>query len=147
MNIDITDRAVAESMIQNEFYIPNEAVISFYDPENEIKVDYSSLYDRVFYVELPDISFYDLDSCGYTLESFFPEADRLAEFIIKAHNDGYNFLCQCEHGENRSTAAAAAIGEFFDHDGIKVFSDYRFCPNQLVYNKIYDALVHISQKS
>ena len=37
-------------------------------------------------------------------------------------------------------AAAAAIWEYFMHNGIQIFADYRYCPNQLVFNTLYDAL-------
>ena len=35
---------------------------------------------------------------------------------------------------------AAAIHEYFYKDGIKIFADYRYYPNQMVYHKVYDAL-------
>ena len=40
----------------------------------------------------------------------------------------------------RSAACAAAIREHFYGDGIEVFADYRYYPNQLVYNKLKAAL-------
>ena len=75
-----------------------------------------------------------------TVDTYLPEADRLADFIRKAHNDGLDILCQCEYGQSRSAACAAAILEHYCKNGISVFADYRYYPNQLVYNKIKNAL-------
>lgn len=49
-------------------------------------------------------------------------------------------ICQCDYGQSRSAACAAAIIEYFEHRGISIFADYRYYPNQLVFNKIYEAL-------
>ena len=51
-----------------------------------------------------------------------------------------DIICQCEYGQSRSAGCAAAIREHFYSDGIKIFADYRYYPNQLVYNKVFDAL-------
>ena len=51
-----------------------------------------------------------------------------------------DLICQCEYGQSRSAACAAAILEFYDKNGISIFADYRYYPNQLVYNKVKDAL-------
>ncbi|MCQ2755033.1 MAG: hypothetical protein MJ231_08340, partial [bacterium] len=91
------------------------AIISFHDPDEADLIDYSQKTDRVFNIGIPDISYDDLQDCGYTYDSFFSESDELAEFIVEAHNDGCDFICQCEHGESRSAATAAAITEFYNH--------------------------------
>lgn len=140
-------KPLAKEMLQNNFFLPKAAVISIYDPDDtDERIDYSSVSDKVIYVELPDISFYDLQDYGYDSDTFFPEADEVARFIIEAHNDGYDFICQCEFGESRSPAMVAAIREFFDHNGISVFEDYRLCPNQLVFSKLYKALCKNGEK-
>ena len=73
---------------------------------------------------------------------FFLEwhTENLAEFIRQAHDDGLDIICQCEYGQSRSAACAAAILEHYCKNGISVFADYRYYPNQLVYNKIKNAL-------
>ncbi len=73
-------------------------------------------------------------------ETYLPEAESLADYILKAKRDGLNILCQCEYGQSRSAGCAAAILEYFEGTGITVFADYRYYPNQLVYHKIFDAL-------
>ena len=70
-----------------------------------------------------------------------PEADALAKFICQSKADGLDILCQCEYGQSRRAACAAAILEYFDGSGISIFADYRYYPNQVVYHKIMDALI------
>ena len=81
-----------------------------------------------------------LDEFNLTYDTYLPEADKLAEFIYDAKKMGFDIICQCEYGQSRSAGCAAAIREHFYGDGIKIFADYRYYPNQLVYNKLYDAL-------
>ena len=58
-----------------------------------------------------------------------------------------DILCQCEYGQSRSAACAAAILEYFDATGISVFADYRYYPNQVVYHKVMDALTRYGQEA
>ena len=83
-------------------------------------------------VSLPDV--------GLDYGTYMPEADALAAFICQARADGLDILCQCEYGQSRSAACAAAILEYFNGTVISVFADYRYYPNQVVYHKIMDAL-------
>ncbi len=81
-----------------------------------------------------------LADVGLTVERYFSEVDAVAEFIYKAKADGLDIVCQCEYGQSRSAACAAAILQHFSRRGIDVFADYRYYPNQLVYHKVFDAL-------
>lgn len=149
MRVGIISRGVAEELKRIGF--PEKAaVISFFTPEgkreSEPPVDYSGHSDRVFYVGIPDIDRECLADYGYSMESYFSEADALANFILSALADGYSLICQCDYGQSRSAACAAAILQFFDGRGIDVFTDYRYYPNQLVYHKVYDALERASKK-
>ena len=51
-----------------------------------------------------------------------------------------DIICQCDYGQSRSAACAAAILEHFERNGISIFADYRYYPNQLVFNKVLKAL-------
>lgn len=51
-----------------------------------------------------------------------------------------SLICQCEWGESRSAAVAAAILEFQSGSGIRIFADPRYCPNKLVYRKLLQTL-------
>ena len=59
-------------------------------------------------------------------------------YVAKAN--GRDIICQCDYGQSRSAACAAAILQHFEGRGIDIFADYRYYPNQLVYHKIFDAL-------
>lgn len=145
MNVDIYSRKAVEELLKKGF--PEKtAVISFYDPPNirtgavTKPVDYQGKAERVFYVPIYDIDVEVLSDFGLTYDTYFPEVDRLAEFIIQARDDRLNIICQCEYGQSRSAACAAAILEYYFCKGISIFSDYRYYPNQLIYNKIKNAL-------
>jgi hypothetical protein len=144
MKISIHSRSSIGELIQKGFP-QNTAVISFYTPKNkrdyeEKRVDYIDVCDRVFYVGIPDIDIEILSDYGYTYETYLAEADELAKFIDKAKENGLDIICQCDYGQSRSAACAAAILQHFEGRGIDIFADYRYYPNQLVYHKIFDAL-------
>lgn len=141
MTVTICSRKEMELLLQKSF-LQNTAVISFYDPPPKglPTIDYSGKADRVFQVALHDIDFDILDMFGLSYDTYFPEADDLARFILTAEADGLDFICQCEYGQSRSAGCSAAILEYFCKTGISVFADYRYYPNQMVYNKVYEAL-------
>lgn len=78
-----------EKLLKSDFP-ENVAIISFYDPPGSFRdadyqpVDYSTKTDCVFEVALHDIDFAVLPKYHLTYETYFPEADELAEFIFTA---------------------------------------------------------------
>lgn len=144
-NIRIMSRSDAESLVKSGFP-ENTAVISFCDPmpkpgaERSEPIDYRGVCSRAFRVEIHDVDIEVLSDFGLDFDSYFPEAMCLARFISDCVDDGFDIICQCEYGQSRSAACAAAIKEFYDKDGISVFADYRYYPNQLVFNKLLEAL-------
>lgn len=146
MNVYIYSRKEIERLIDNDFPT-NVAVISFFDPcikgyyAEYQPVNLKNKCQKVFYVCVHDIDIDSLEEYGFTLETFFPEADELAKFIIQAQRAGLEIICQCEYGESRSSACASAILEYYYHKGISIFADYRYCPNQLIFNKLLNALI------
>ncbi len=149
MNVKIYSRKAMEDLLKDSV-VENTAVISFYDPPTKRNpnvsepVDYTEKCDRVFHVGINDIEIEILGDYDLTYDTYFPEADELAEFIYKAKRDGCDIICQCEYGQSRSAACAAAILEHFLGTGISVFADYRYYPNQMVYHKVFDALVKVN---
>lgn len=145
MNVGIHSRKSIEEILKSD-YLRDIAVICFYDPTSEVSftefapINYTSKCNRVFEIAIPDIYFDELEECNLTFDTYFPEADRLVDFILKAENDGLNIICQCEYGESRSAGCAAAILEYFYKTGISIFADYRYCPSQLVFNKVLNLL-------
>lgn len=67
-------------------------------------------------------------------------AEETAKFIMDYAPETDVFICQCEHGQSRSAACAAAIAEVFGGYGEVVFKDKRYCPNTWVYKKLMAAL-------
>ena len=145
MKVSIYSRKAIETLLQ-EGIPANTAIISFYDPlttrtpKGYSPVDFSGIDNPVMQIPLHDIDIEILGEYGLTYDTYFPEAQALAAFIRKANDDGNDILCQCEYGQSRSAACAAAILEYFHQRGITIFADYRYYPNQLVFNKLYDAL-------
>lgn len=144
MKISIYSRKEIEKLIENDFS-KNTAVISFYDPagirsDNMAPVDYHGKADMLFQVAIYDIDISILESYGLTYDTYFTEVDELAVFIKTAHDKGLDIICQCQYGQSRSAACAAAIEEYYNKNGISIFADYRYYPNQVVYHKIFDAL-------
>ena len=144
MRVEIYSRRAIKELIQKGFP-DNTAVISFYSPGKarcfeEERVHIDNVCPNVFYVSIPDIDIEILGDYGYTYDTYLAEADALAEFVYKAHSDGLDIICQCDFGQSRSAACAAAILQHFEGRGIDIFTDYRYYPNQLVYNKVFYAL-------
>ena len=144
MKVEIYSKKAIKELMDKGFP-QNVAVISFYTPNNKREgmqspVDYSGLCNNVFYVGIPDIDIEILAEYGYTYESYLAQADDLASFIREAKANNLDIICQCDYGQSRSAACAAAILQHFERRGIDIFADYRYYPNQLVYHKIFDAL-------
>ena len=54
-----------------------------------------------------DIDLSVLPDYGLNYETYFPESEKLGEFIFQVKEDGMNLICQCEYGESRSSGCAA----------------------------------------
>ena len=144
MKVEIYSRDAIEELMRTVFP-ENTAIISFFSPKREGRVakgrvDFSGVCEDVFYVMIPDIDIEILGDYGYTYDTYFEDASELAAFIYGAKEKGKDIICQCDFGQSRSAASAAAILQHFEKCGIDVFADYRYYPNQLVYNKLFLAL-------
>lgn len=147
MTVKIFSRKALEALLAKS-RIENTAVISFHDPvgrgrrhlEDYAPIDFTGKCERVMQIAIHDLDPEALAEFDLTVESYFPEADALAAFIYKAKEEGLDVICQCEYGQSRSAGCAAAILQHFSKNGIDVFTDYRYYPNQLVYHKVFDAL-------
>lgn len=129
----------------------NTAAISFRDREMMpddpycIPVKYPQEV-AVFYCVADDITHDDFASChpkadGLTVKSFFVDAFQMAKFVLEQVAKGVDtFICQCEFGQSRSAGAAAAIQEFYNKNGAKIFEDLRYSPNRIIYEKLLKEL-------
>ncbi len=97
MNVTIYSREEIETIISNNEFPANTAVISFYDPaikqidKDYTHVDYSGVCDHVFYSELDDLDLEVLKDSGYTYDTYFPESDEIARFVYEAYNSGMDW--------------------------------------------------------
>ena len=144
MKVTIHSRKSIEKLLESDFP-KNTAVIRFYDVELILDkkltpLSFRNKAQRVFQLPLMDIDMDELKYYNFTYDTFFPQADKLAEFIYDVIKDGFDIICQCEYGQSRSAGCAAAILEFFENNGISIFADYRYYPNKLVYHKLLEAL-------
>lgn len=144
MKVQIYSKEALRELTQGE-YLENTAVISFYTPRRahrpeETRLALENLCDRVFYVGIPDLDRSVLPEYGYSEETYLKETHALAAFIHQAYRDGFDIICQCDYGQSRSAACAAAILQYYQGRGIDIFADDRYYPNQLVYHKVFDAL-------
>lgn len=149
MKIEIYSRAEMEKRLQ-EGPLYDTAVISFYDPpssrtpEGYAPLNYDKQCSAEYSIAVHDIDIEVLPEYGLTYETYLPEVKLLAFYIKTAVDCNLNIVCQCEYGQSRSAACAAAIKEYYEHDGISIFADYRYYPNQLIFNKVLSALQTVS---
>lgn len=73
------------------------------------------------------------------------QAKRVAGFINDVHDKVDVFICQCEHGQSRSAAIAAAIREYMFSDGIDIFADDRYYPNKFIYRRVMSKLNEVDR--
>lgn len=68
------------------------------------------------------------------------DAMSIAEFYLSVRAEANTIICQCEHGQSRSAAVAAAMLEYSSGKGIKVFSSDSYYPNKVVFRRVLAAL-------
>ena len=68
------------------------------------------------------------------------QAKQIAEFYASVCDKAETLICQCEHGQSRSAAIAAAVLEYRHGNGIKVFASDRYYPNKVVFRKVLSQL-------
>lgn len=69
------------------------------------------------------------------------QAIQVAGFVNEVWDTVDVIICQCEHGQSRSAAVAAAITQSKYQNGIDIFVDERYYPNKFIYRKVFDALI------
>lgn len=135
MNVSICSRKVILEMIKSG--IPkNTAIISFSDTEEDF-IKFPKTTD-VFHVAFYDVRPFTVAKHHY--ERILPEAKEIAKYILIKKKEGKDIICQCDYGVSRSAGCAAAILEMWNHNGLSIFKDYRYTPNQFVFNKVLHEL-------
>ena len=114
----------------------NTAIVSFSDTEEDF-IRFPKGTD-VLHVAFYDVRPFTVAKHHYN--RILPQAKEIADYIICKTKEGKNFICQCDYGVSRSAGCAAAILETWEHKGLEIFADYRYTPNQFVYNKVLKEL-------
>jgi hypothetical protein len=68
------------------------------------------------------------------------QAEQIARFVKIIWNKVDVLICQCEHGQSRSAAIAAAIMEYETKNGIEIFAHDDYYPNKTIFKKILTQL-------
>lgn len=74
-------------------------------------------------------------------------AKQIAEFYNSVKDKAEILICQCEYGQSRSAALAAAFIEYESRNGIRIFADDRYVPNKSVFRKIYSLLKNLTNEN
>lgn len=141
MKVEILNRTKLQKLLYKDFPYKNCAVISFFG-NGEDDVNFST-NPKVKYIKrkIDDLRWVEEPDNWHYLDF-----DQIAKFILDCNKQGINYIiCQCECGVSRSAGCAAAIREFYHHDGIKIFSIYDYSPNVIFFNNIYNALLRRSK--
>ena len=132
-----------ERKLNNHEIGDDTAIVSFADSEDEF-INFPK-NTNVLKIPFSDIRPYTTVEEHYA--NLLPEAPKIAEFIDANLKKNRNIICQCDYGVSRSAGLAAAIMEHYKREGIKVFADYRYTPNQFVFNKVLTALNLLNKKT
>ena len=149
MEIIITDRKTVSNM---EFIVPT-AVISITDMDYFF-ADLKNSPKFLLQMQFDDIDGYVFEDEGYKNPTYEQrlwvekkyniisdeQAQKIASFYFKAKPLVTRVICQCEHGQSRSAAVAAAILEYEQKEGINIFANEKYSPNKIIFHKVLTAL-------
>ena len=129
MLISITD--TNESQVQLEYEPEFLIRLSFDDVDNDVINDVfgkAPSFEERFEIER-SYNFFSLK-----------QADDIANMFLRHMGEIDVLICQCEHGQSRSAAVAAAILEFRSKRGVEVFANDKYYPNKVVYRRTLKSL-------
>lgn len=146
LQILITDKEGIESIATEPFH-DNTAWISITDFDMEYEFPTLKHNPKwILKLRFDDIVI-DSDGLQVITDS---QAETIAKFVKSILGKAKTLICQCEYGQSRSPAIAAAISEFLYQNGIWIFADEQYFPNRTVFHKVLGALrkneIHIERK-
>lgn len=113
--ISITD--VGDASVNLKFPPQHLLSISFNDIDNDVMIDELGRIptddERIF-----------IENKYHMLTDEL--ANQIATFYFSVFNKVACIICQCEHGQSRSAAVAAAILEYRSKKGVAIFADDRY---------------------
>ena len=69
------------------------------------------------------------------------QAFEIGKLLFEMRDKVELIICQCEHGQSRSAAIAAAIMEYTSRNAIRIFESDNYYPNKYVFRKMYQTLL------
>lgn len=136
--IYIYNRPEIEERAQRPFH-KGTAIISITDADYE----FAKLKNKPS--ELLQLKFDDVDADEPFNIITNEQAAEIAEFYHRVSKNAQRIICQCEHGQGRSAAIAAAILEYKSGNGIVIFAHDKYFPNKVVFRKVLQALKAIER--
>lgn len=134
MNIQVCSRSDLRKLAKKPFE-SRTAVISITDSdappvtmENQPAYLLRLVFDDVYFG--PD---YEADDDMIFINFSKQQAVEIISFVKECREDVETIICQCEMGQSRSAAVAAALSEWLNGDGNRFFDDIRYSPNQHVF--------------
>ena len=119
----------------------DEDVVLQHQPEQLLRLKFDDVSDEIFEQLLgrkPTIAEMRRISSRFRMISN-AQIRQIAEFVISRNNTG-TLICQCEYGQSRSAAIAAAVEEYYHRRGVHVFADPRYYPNKYIFRKLLRSL-------
>ena len=152
MEVAIFNREQIETLSQGGF-AAHTALISITDagwqfadlknkPEFLLQLAFDDVDNDVFVDELGRTPTADerrqIEAKYYMLTD--EQAGEMASFFLSVKDKADLLICQCEHGQSRSAAVAAAVLEYQNKSGIDIFADDNYYPNKMVFKKVLDQM-------
>ncbi len=139
-------RVCSRGELAREAYHPFEkktAVISIVDSDAEpvvLKHQPHYLLRQSFddFVDTYDF-FEDCDDVLIPVLFSEDQAQEIVSFVNRCKDDVDLLICQCEFGQSRSAAVAAAVADVIAGNGKRFFEDNRYSPNRRVFEMLRKA--------
>ena len=161
MKIKISSRKNIEDFCRNPMQ-HNTALISITDYDNSfanLKYQPQYLLQLVFddvpvgdgFIEeegrkLTDLEIAKLEARYHSITN--EQVEQIVNFYNKVKEKVDLLICQCEHGQSRSAAVAAAIMEYETKTGIDIFANDWYYPNKSLFRKVLKQLKnHVTSES
>jgi predicted protein tyrosine phosphatase len=118
-----------------------------YKPEYLLQLSFDDVDSDVFVDILgDDYKSQDTSDVEKQYHMFSQEqAAQVASFVKEVWDKVDVLVCQCEHGQSRSAAVAAAISEHKFKKGIDIFADERYYPNKFVFWRVFNKLNEVDK--
>lgn len=158
MKIQIKSRKALEKLAISSFE-ENVAIISItdagdasvnlkYPPQHSLFISFNDIDNDVMIDELGRTPTDDerifIENKYHMLTD--EQANQIAIFYFSVCDKVDCIICQCEHGQSRSAAVAAAILEYRSRKGIAIFADDRYYPNKVVFRKVLASLKAVNKR-